>query len=66
MPESDQLWAIDAIIEHRYRRMFKLSKKQMLEEPIDEVFINLEIDRLVNKKAEMEEKRRQAMSKKTR
>ena len=40
--------------EFAYRKMFKLSKRDMMEEPMEDVTINLKLNQLVGQKQESE------------
>jgi hypothetical protein len=42
------------IMKYQYRKIFKLSAKQLEDEPIDEFFTNLTIWGLIEKKKELE------------
>lgn len=49
-PTEEQLYAADAITEYHYRKMFGLSKAEMLKEPIRDIERNLLIDQLLGEK----------------
>ena len=44
--EDDQMWAISRIEEYVYRTHFHLTKKEMLEEPLEDIRSNMELMRL--------------------
>lgn len=50
IPEEDQLWALNAYREYRYRKMFGLSKREMAEEPLEDMIINEKLSQIVAKK----------------
>lgn len=51
---EDQDWAMSRYEEFAYRKMFHLSKEDMLNEPIEDIAINLKLNHLVNRKQEMD------------
>ncbi len=51
---EDQDWAMSRYEQFAYRKMFNLSKEAMMNEPIEDIAINLKLNHLVNRKQEME------------
>jgi len=45
-------WGINRIREYQYRKLFHLSKKQMMEEPLEDFNINITIEDLINEYSE--------------
>lgn len=54
IPEDLQFWASMKYQEFSYRKMFGLSKREMMEEPMEDVVINFKLNQLVNRKQESE------------
>jgi hypothetical protein len=52
--EEDQIWAMSKLEEFSYRKIFHLSKRQMAEEPLEDVVINLKLAQLTNRKTQMD------------
>lgn len=48
------MWASLKVQEFSYRKLFHLSKKDMLDEPMEDVTINLKIQQFIHKKQETE------------
>lgn len=44
------------LLKYEYRKLFHLSSKQLSEEPIDALYLNLEISSMLNKKRNAEMK----------
>lgn len=56
IPPEDQEWAMNKMIEVHYRKLFHLTKAEMQQETMEDVMTNLQIERLLNKRQEFEEK----------
>lgn len=50
-------WALQALQEYQYRKIFGLSKKEMLQEPVKDFITNSRIHSLIKKAEERESKR---------
>ncbi len=58
--EDDQMWAISRLEEYVYRTHFHLTKKEMLEESLEDIRSNMEIMRLFKIKENREYKKSNA------
>jgi hypothetical protein len=52
--EDDQDWAMNKLQEFVYRKMFHLTKRQMAEEPLEDIVINLKLNHIIELKQKSE------------